>query len=50
MKKARFDVNCTPKVEHPSNSLGGFFMSRYNAQFKRYVTKAEGASRIEKTA
>ena len=32
-------MNCTPKVGHPSNDLGCFFMSKYNARFKRSVVK-----------
>jgi transposase len=32
-------MNCTPKVGHPSNDLGCFFMSRHNARFKRLVVK-----------
>jgi transposase len=32
-------MNCTPKVGHPSNDLGCFFMSKYSAQFKRSVVK-----------
>ena len=32
-------VNCTPKVGHPFNDLGCFFMSRHDARFKRSVVK-----------
>jgi transposase len=32
-------MNCTPKVGHPSNDLGCFFMSKYSAGFKRSVVK-----------
>jgi transposase len=38
-KKTALIVNCTPKVGHPSNDLGCFFMSKYSAQFKRSVVK-----------